>query len=63
MWKDQYKVVGIIPGKVVTRQFGTIDFGSDDIPLEKIEKLYKDGFPYLKPIRKKIIPTKTESPE
>jgi hypothetical protein len=62
-WKDQYRVVGIVPGKVITRQCGEIDFSSDKIPVEIIEKLYKSGCRYLKPIRKKqTLKQKTESP-
>jgi len=63
-WKDSYKVVGIVPGKVITHQCGAIDFSRDDIPIETIEKLYKSGSRYLKPIRKKqISKPNTESPE
>lgn len=62
-WKDSYKVVGIVPGKVITRQCGPVDFSKDDIPIEIIEKLYKSGSRYLKPIRKKqIVKPRTESP-
>jgi len=63
-WKEHYKVVGIVPGKVITRQAGPIDFSRDDIPLATIEKLYQSGCRYLKPIRKKHTSKQTtESPE
>ncbi len=47
MWKKYFKVIKIIPGKVVTPLFGVIDFSSDNIPLEKIIALFESDFPYL----------------
>lgn len=60
MWKDNFKLIGIKPGKVITRQFGELDFSRDDLPEEQLEELCKSGFPYLKPIRKKQ-PKKSEN--
>jgi hypothetical protein len=42
-----FTLVGIEPGIIITFQFGAIDF-RETIPLEILEKLYNDGFPYLK---------------
>ena len=42
-----FTLVGIEPGMVITFQFGAVDF-RETIPLEILEKLYNDGFPYLK---------------
>ena len=42
-----FTLVGIEPGIVITFQFGAVDF-RETIPLEILEKLYNDGFPYLK---------------
>jgi hypothetical protein len=42
-----FTLVGIEPGIIITFQFGAVDF-RETIPLEILEKLYNDGFPYLK---------------
>ena len=47
MWKRYFKFIKLKPGKVVTAQFGEIDFSADNIGIEIIHALYKNGFPYL----------------
>lgn len=47
MWKRYFKFIKLKPGKVVTAQFGEIDFSADNIGIEIIRALYEDGFPYL----------------
>jgi hypothetical protein len=47
MWKRYFTFIKLVPGRVVTPRFGTIDFSSDNIPLETIKTLYEHGFPYL----------------
>ncbi len=47
MWKQYFKFVKLKPGKVVTAQFGEIDFSADTIGIEIIKALYENGFPYL----------------
>jgi len=47
MWKQYFKFVKLKPGKVVTSQFGEIDFSADNIGIEIIKSLYENGFPYL----------------
>lgn len=47
MWKQYFKFVKLKPGKVVTAQFGIIDFSADTIGIEIIKSLYENGFPYL----------------
>jgi len=47
MWKQYFKFVKLKPGKVVTSQFGEIDFSADNIGIEIIKTLYENGFPYL----------------
>ena len=42
-----YRLVGIEPGIVITFQFGALDF-RENLPLDVLEKLYNDGFSYLK---------------
>jgi hypothetical protein len=50
-WTEKYKVIGVKPGKIHTRKFGIIDFSKDSIPVEKCDKLYESGFPYLEKIK------------
>ena len=47
MWKRYFKFIKLKPGKVVTAQFGEIDFSADTIGIEIIQALYENGFPYL----------------
>ncbi|MEI7424184.1 MAG: hypothetical protein WCK18_18925 [Prolixibacteraceae bacterium] len=47
MWKRYFKFIKLRPGRVVTQQFGELDFSSDKIPLETIKALYENDFPYL----------------
>jgi len=47
MWKQYFKFVKLKPGKVVTSQFGVIDFSADNIGIEIIKSLYENNFPYL----------------
>ena len=47
MWKRYFKFIKLKPGKVVTSQFGEIDFSADNIGIEIIQALYENGFPYL----------------
>lgn len=47
MWKQYFKFVKLKPGRVVTAQFGEIDFSADKIGIEIIKALYESGFPYL----------------
>jgi hypothetical protein len=42
-----FTLVGIEPEIIITFQFGALDF-RENIPLDVLEKLYKDAFPYLK---------------
>lgn len=48
MWQKYFKVVKIVPGRVVTSRFGIIDLSSQNIPLETLLALYEADFPYLK---------------
>lgn len=47
MWKKYFKVVKLVPGKVVVPGYGTIDFSKDDISVEVCQKLFESDFPYL----------------
>lgn len=46
-WTDRYRLKGIVPGVVVTKQFGSIDFSRNDVPEDVCDKLVKSNFPYL----------------
>jgi len=47
MWKDYFKMIKLVPGRVVVPGHGTIDFRRDDLPLKLIQQLYENDFPYL----------------
>jgi len=47
MWQKYFKVVKIVPGRVVIPGHGTVDFSSEDLPLELIKELYENDLPYL----------------
>lgn len=47
MWKRYFKIIKLRPGRVVTQQFGELDFSSDKIPVETVKALYENDFPYL----------------
>ena len=47
MWKLYFNFIKLKPGKVVTAQFGKIDFSAENIGIEIIKSLYESGFPYL----------------
>ena len=47
MWKRYFNFIKLKPGKVVTAQFGEIDFSADNIGIEIIQALYENGFPYI----------------
>ena len=54
MWKQYFKFVKLKAGKVVTSQFGEIDFSAENIGIEIIKSLYENGFPYLEIIEEGI---------
>jgi len=41
-----FRLKGIEPGRVITQQFGEIDFQTK-IPLDVLKQLHASGFPYL----------------
>ena len=50
MWKDYFKMIKLVPGRVVISGHGTIDFSRDDIPVELIKQLYENDFPDRKSV-------------
>lgn len=46
MWRKYFKLVGLVPGKVITQSHGTVDF-STDVPVETCKELFELDFKYL----------------
>ena len=46
MWKKYFRFK-LVPGVIITRQFGRVDFRDPNIPVEHIQRLYEDDFPYI----------------
>ncbi len=46
-WQKQYKVVGIIPGRILVPGTGIVDLSDENLPEELIRKLHDKGCPYL----------------
>lgn len=47
MWRKYFKVVRLVPGRVVVQGHGEIDFSKDNLPVELCMKLYEADFRYL----------------
>lgn len=47
MWRKYFSIVKIVPGRIVTQQFGEIDFSSDKVSVETCKALFESDFPYL----------------
>jgi len=47
IWTDYFNLIKVLPGRIVTPRYGTLDFGDPNLQVEKVRALYKDGFPYL----------------
>ncbi|TSA33874.1 MAG: hypothetical protein D4R64_13190 [Porphyromonadaceae bacterium] len=47
IWTDYFNLIKVLPGRIVTPRFGSLDFGDPSLPVEKIRALFEDGFPYL----------------
>ncbi|MFW5831561.1 MAG: hypothetical protein ACOCVA_04870 [Prolixibacteraceae bacterium] len=46
MWQKYFKLVGLVPGKVITQTHGTIDFAGN-VPVETCKELFEQDFRYL----------------
>jgi hypothetical protein len=46
MWRRYFKLVKLVPGKVIVQGYGTLDF-SRDIPVETCKALYEADFEFL----------------
>lgn len=48
MWRDYFKFIKLVPGKVKIQGYGTIDFSKDNLSVDLLKTLYDNKFPYLK---------------
>ena len=49
IWTDYFTLIKVLPGRIVTPRYGTLDFSDPSLPVEKVRALYEEGFPYLEP--------------
>jgi len=47
MWNDYFTLINVLPGCIVKPRFGTLDFSDPGLPVEKVQALFEDDFPYL----------------
>ena len=47
IWTDYFTLIKVQPGRIVTPRFGTLDFSDPSLPVEKVQALFEDDFPYL----------------
>ena len=47
IWTDCFKLIKVLPGRIVTPRYGTLDFSDPGRPVEKLQALFEDDFPYL----------------
>jgi hypothetical protein len=48
IWTDYFTLIKVLPGRIVTPRFGTLDFSDPKLPVDKLQALFEDDFPYLK---------------
>ena len=48
IWTDYFTLIKVLPGRIVTPRFGTLDFSDPNLPVGKLQVLFEDDFPYLK---------------
>jgi len=48
IWTEYFTLIKVLPGRIVTPRFGTLDFSDPSLPVEKLQALFEDDFPYLK---------------
>lgn len=46
LWQKYFKLVKLVPGKVIVQGIGTVDF-SGDVPVELCQQLWENDFAYL----------------
>jgi hypothetical protein len=47
MWRKYFRLVRLVPGKVVVPKFGIIDFRHDDLSVDLCKTLFEKDFEYL----------------
>jgi hypothetical protein len=47
MWRKYFRLVKLVPGKVVVPRFGIIDFRRDDLSVDLCKTLFENDFEYL----------------
>lgn len=47
IWTDYFTLKKVLPGRIVTPRFGTLDFSDPGLSVEKLQALFEDDFPYL----------------
>jgi hypothetical protein len=47
IWTDYFTLIKVLPGRIVTPRFGTLDFSDPSLSVEKLKALFEDDFPYL----------------
>lgn len=47
MWRKYYKLVKLVPGKVIVPGLGMIDFRRDDLSVDLCKTLFESDFEYL----------------
>jgi len=62
-WRKKYRVIKVVPGPVVTQQFGKIDLSSDKLDVKMLDILYEAGCPYLEKIERKKGDSETSAAE
>lgn len=48
MWREYFKLVGLVPGPVIIQGYGTIDFSDYKLSVETCKKLFEEDCEYLK---------------
>lgn len=48
IWTDFFTLIKVLPGRIVSPRFGTLDFSDPQLPVERLQALFEDDFPYLK---------------
>jgi hypothetical protein len=48
IWTDYFTLIKVLPGRIVTPRFGTLDFSDPHLQVEKLQALFEDDFLYLK---------------
>ena len=49
MWQKYFKVVKVVPGKIVVPKVGEIDFSKENLSVDLVKNLCDSNFPYIEP--------------